>query len=188
MVENTAVEKRLFLSWCHRDKKAKKKLVKLLEPHLKTLRGVNVEWWEDSDIRIGENWRLTILANLEKCDYGVLLLSPEFLASKFILDEELPWFVGEHAAKGALPVGLEPVLLDGSRELAGVDRHQVFTDNQGRFFTETSGKARKRFAADLATAIHKRIMSEPDEAATGDDVRTPVNGNGQKPTGKTKQQ
>jgi hypothetical protein len=67
--------------------------------------------------------------------------------------------VGEGATKGALPVGLKRVPLDGSRRLAGVDDYQIFRDAGGRFFTETRGAVRERFVLGLATAIHERIMS-----------------------------
>ena len=154
------IEKRLFLSWCHSDRAAKDALVEPLLQQLRILRGLDVRWWEDSHLLIGEQWRRAILGSLEKCDYGVLLLSPAFFGSQFILDEELPWFVGERAIKGALPVGLKRLPLDGTRELAGVDRHQIFTDDQGRFFTETRGAVRERFALGLASAIRERIMSE----------------------------
>jgi TIR domain len=153
------IVKRLFLSWCHADRQAKDALTALLTPNLQILRGVDLQWWEDSDIRIGEDWRRKILARLDECDYGVLLLSPGFYASRFITEDELPHFVGEVAVKGALPVALKRVPLDGSRDLHGVDRHQIFTSG-GRAFAELSGSGRDRFAVDLATAIRARVLAD----------------------------
>lgn len=83
-----------------------------------------------------------MLARLDGCDYGVLLVSPAFLGSTFILEEELPRFVGESATKGALPVALKRVPLDGSRQLSGVGDHQIFRDAEGRCFSETRGPDR----------------------------------------------
>jgi hypothetical protein len=164
-VKEAAVARRigrsLFLSWCHADRAAKDALVKPLLDNLRILNNVELRWWEDSHIDLGEDWRRRILARLSECDYGVLLLSPGFFASRFITDHELPAFVGPHAVKGALPVGLKPVPLDGTRRLHGVDRHQIFTlTPAGRFFTETRGADRERFALDLATAIQKRILGD----------------------------
>lgn len=153
------ISKSLFLSWCHADRTAKDALVRRLTHNLGILSGVELRWWEDSHINIGEDWRRRILARLRECDYGLLLLSPGFLASGFITEQELPAFVGPRAVKGALPVGLKPVPLDGTRTLHGVDRHQIFTlGPAGRFFTET--RDRDRFGADLATAIRERILSD----------------------------
>jgi hypothetical protein len=153
--------RRLFLSWCHADRTAKDALIQPLVANLRILNGVEVRWWEDSHINIGEDWRRHILARLGECDYGLLLLSPGFFASEFITEDELPAFVGPGAVKGALPVGLKRVPLDGTRTLHGVDSHQIFTlGPAGRFFTETRGAARERFALDLATAIQKRMLGD----------------------------
>lgn len=151
--------RRLFLSWCHADQRTKDALTALLTPNLRILRGVELQWWEDSDIHIGEAWRRRILARLDQCDYGVLLLSPGFYASAFITEHELPHFVGDLAAKGALPVALKQVPLDGSRDLHGVDRHQIFTDG-GRAFAQLRGSDRDRFAVNLATAIRARVLAD----------------------------
>ena len=153
------VVKHLFLSWAHADQRAKAALTALLIDNLSILSGVDLRWWEDSHLRIGDDWRRRILARLDECDYGVLLLSPAFYASTFITDHELPRFAGDVAVKGALPVALKPVPLDGSRDLHGVDRHQIFTAD-GRAFTETRGHGRERFVLDLATAIRARVLAD----------------------------
>ena len=157
----SATGKRLFLSWAHTDRAAKDALVGPLTDNLRILRGVRFTWWEDSHLLIGDQWRRALLARLAACDYGVLLLSPAFFASDFIRAHELPRFVGEGADKGALPVGLERFPLDGSRELHGVDRHQIFTaPGSGKFFTQTRGHAGRQFAQDLATAIRNRVVAD----------------------------
>jgi hypothetical protein len=153
------VAKHLFLSWAHADQRAKDALIGLLATNLRILSGMDLRWWEDSDILVGEDWRRRILARLDECDYGVLLLSPAFYASGFITGQELPRFIGDLATKGALPVALKRVPLDGSRDLHGVDRHQVFTMN-GRAFDELRGNGRERFALDLATAIRARVLAD----------------------------
>ena len=156
-----AMPRRVFLSWCRTDRAAKESLVAPLLDHLRILSGVEVLWWEDSDITLGEEWHRRIVASLEGCDYGLLLLSPAFLASGFIRAEELPWFVGPDAVKAALPVMLKRVPLDGSRQLHGVDRHQIFTDpRNGRCFTETRGAGRERFVVELASAIQRRMLGD----------------------------
>jgi hypothetical protein len=159
MAESTV--RTLFLSWCHTDRQAKQALVEPLMENLRILSDVELRWWEDSHINIGEVWRSHILARLGECDYGLLLLSPGFFASEFITTHELPPFIGPGAVKGALPVGLKRVPLDGTRALRGVDRHQIFTHRpSGRFFTETRGADRERFVIDLATAIRERILND----------------------------
>lgn len=148
---------RLFLSWCHEDRSAKNALVEPLRTQLKILGDVTIRWWEDSHLALGEEWRRGLVARMAECDYGVLLLSPGFLASEFIVNEELPCFVGPHAVKSVLPVGLKRVPLDGTREWRGIDRHQIFT-HEGRWFAETRDGTRDRFVTALATAIRARVL------------------------------
>lgn len=147
----------LFLSWCRRDAEAKKALLGLL--HLGGLAGVHISWWEDSHLLLGEDWRRRILARLDGCDYGLLLLSPGFFGSRFILEEELPRLLGPGVDK-VLPVMLKRVPMDGSRDLHGVDTRQIFLGSGGRCFTETRCAGRERFVLDLATKMRERVLSD----------------------------
>jgi hypothetical protein len=147
----------LFLSWCRQDAEAKEALLGLL--HLDGLAGVCISWWEDSHLLLGEDWRRRILARLGGCDYGLLLLSPGFFGSRFILEEELPRLLGPGVDK-VLPVMVKRVPMDGSRDLHGLDARQVFFGSGGRCFTETRGAGRERFALDLATKIRERVLSD----------------------------
>jgi TIR domain len=147
----------LFLSWCHQDAEAKEALLSLL--HLEGLAGVRISWWEDPHLLLGEDWRRRILARLDGCDYGLLLLSPGFFSSRFILDEELPRLFGPGVDK-VLPVMLKRVPMDGSWDLHGVDARQIFLGPGGRCFTETRGAGRERFALDLATKIRERVLGD----------------------------
>jgi len=153
----TLVRACLLLSWCHQDAEAKKALLGLL--HLNGLAGVRISWWEDTDLLLGEDWRRRILARLDGCDYGLLLLSPGFFDSRFIREEELPRLFGRAGDK-VLPVMLKRVPMDGSRDLHGVDARQIFLGSGGRCFTETRGAGRERFALDLATKIRERVLSD----------------------------
>lgn len=147
----------LFLSWCHRDAEAKEALLGLL--HLDGLAGVRISWWEDSHLLLGEEWRRRILARVQGCDYGLLLLSPGFFSSSFIRTEELPRLLGPGVDK-VLPVMLKRVPMDGSRELHGVETRQIFLGPGGRCFVETRGAGRERFALELATKIRQRVLSD----------------------------
>ena len=155
----------LFLSWSHQDLALKEDLVGRLAPNLKILGDVRISWWEDSHLLLGEDFGSAITDELEGCDYGVLLLSPSFFASSFVTTYELPPFVGPAADKGALPVALRPVPLDGSRELHGIEQKQIFR-YRGKAFGELSGAGRDGFAVGLATQIRRRVLH--DWRANGD--------------------
>lgn len=135
----------------------KEDLVRRLTPSLSILSGLVVGWWEDSHLLIGEDFRSAIVGELGSCDYGVLLLSPSYVASRFVTKYELPRFVGRAADKGALPVALRPLPLDGSRELRGIEQVMIFR-YRGKAFSELSGAGRDAFASELATQIRRRIL------------------------------
>lgn len=149
----------LFLSWSHADLALKEDLLRRLTPNLSILRGLRIHWWEDSDLLVGEDFRSAIVSELGRCDYGVLLLSPSYIASAFVTRYELPRFVGPSADRGALPVALRPLPLDGSRELYGIDRLMIFR-HRGKTFSELTGAGRDAFASELASEIRRRFLRD----------------------------
>jgi hypothetical protein len=64
--------------------------MELVRKHLKPLERLGrVLAWDDRQIVPGSKWRGEIRSALEDARAGILLVSPDFLASDFILDEEL---------------------------------------------------------------------------------------------------
>lgn len=83
-----SVERRhVFMSYSHADTAWVQKLEKVLAPLLRS-REVTV-WW-DRDIRPSEKWKEEIDAALAGARVALLLVSPSFLGSEFIMDHELP--------------------------------------------------------------------------------------------------
>ncbi len=147
----------LFVSWAHDDKAAKETLLATLA--FDALSGVRLTRWEDSDLLLGADWNKEILTRLADCDYGLLLVSPKFLASSYIRDTELPRLLGPGRGK-VMPVMLKQVPLDGSFDLRGLAARQIFTGAGGRAFTQTAGPNRERFAMDLAGQIRRRVLAD----------------------------
>jgi hypothetical protein len=148
---------RLFLSWAHRDARAKEDLVPRLTDQLALLSGVSFEWWEDSHLQCGEELGEEIRRSIDGCDYGLLFLSPAYFRSTFIGQHELPRFIGPTADKKALPVMLTQLpAFDGTRNYRGVEKRLVFS-LYGKGFTQFSG-GRDEFAEKLATEIRRRVL------------------------------
>src|SRR5262249_23317517 len=76
----------VFISYSHRDRDWLDRLQTLLKPYTRQ----NLKIWADPYIEVGNDWRRDISAALARACVGVLLVSPDFLASDFIYDEELP--------------------------------------------------------------------------------------------------
>src|SRR5688500_5970149 len=98
--------KNVFVSYSHLDDDLSDKVV----THLKTLdQFVRVSLWIDhAQIRIGDRWGPEIDKALAAADLAVLLISPAFLASKFITEHELPRLLKRREQHG---LRLAPILL-----------------------------------------------------------------------------
>lgn len=66
------------------------RFVKMLEPER---RGLGLDVWVDRAIATGREWRPEIAAAIARADVALLLVSPDFVASPFILERELPALV-----------------------------------------------------------------------------------------------
>jgi hypothetical protein len=75
-----------FISYSHQDQKWLERLNQMLVP---LVRG-GLAIWSDQRIRPGDDWRQAIEDELAKATVAILLVSPAFLASEFIHNNELP--------------------------------------------------------------------------------------------------
>src|SRR5271166_4045675 len=94
----------VFISYSRRDRDWLEWLLIFLKPYTRR----NLKVWADPYIEVGGEWRRNVSQALSRSRIGVLLVSPHFLSSDFIHNEELPPLL-EGAGAGAIT--LVPILI-----------------------------------------------------------------------------
>lgn len=99
--------KTVFVSYSQVDKEYLERLNIHLKPFEK--RGL-IDLWSDTKIKAGEKWKERIERALDNSAIAILLISADFLASDFIIDNELPPLLkaAENKGKIILPVIIRP--------------------------------------------------------------------------------
>lgn len=106
----------VFISYAHTDNESSEPSKRWLDRLLEHLEPLNfqeqVQSWSDKDIEIGANWQSSIQLSLEEARAAVLLISPAFLASRYIRNSELPVLLKNASNKGLviIPIILRPSL------------------------------------------------------------------------------
>ncbi|HJQ35426.1 MAG TPA: FxSxx-COOH system tetratricopeptide repeat protein [Pyrinomonadaceae bacterium] len=106
----------VFVSYAHSDNESpdpsKRWLNRLLEQLQPLVLQNRVGAWSDRQIEAGEQWDGSIKAELAAANVAVLLVSPAFLASKYIRNSELPALLMNAMNRGGtvIPVVVRPCL------------------------------------------------------------------------------
>lgn len=150
-----------FVSYAHKNHQLAESFVDELMDMLRPSKAYEYVKWMDSAIVVGDQWQKQILDARDRCTFGLLLVSPGFLSSGFIGENELPHYVGEGRA-ASIPVMLSKVDFQ-LHDLKGLEELQIFR-YMGRRYTEPraygeckSGNPRKEFVYSLFQAIEKKL-------------------------------
>lgn len=156
---------RLFVSYAHRNAQLAAGFLDRLDDVLAPSRRYAYSRWSDHNLLIGDDWDVAIKHAMQACDVGLLLISPSFLASRYITQEELPGLM--NANKPVLPVMLQPVDFD-RHDLKGLQAKQIFRlqyegFSEPRAYGDCKGARRESFVLALFGQIEAKLDQQFDQ-------------------------
>ena len=146
---------RVFVSYSHHDAE----WLARIRVHLRPLeRRQLIEFWDDTRIRPGSEWRAEIETALESAACAIVLVSPHFLASDFCTTEELPRLLRGARERGVtvIPVIISPCRLD---EMSPIFAFQAINP-PSRTLSEMAGPECDRILVRLAEAVEHSVNRE----------------------------
>ncbi len=146
--------RKVFVSYSHKDAK----WLERLRVHLTPLeREGIVDLWDDTKIKAGMQRGEELQIAIDSSTVAVVLISADFLASKFIVEHELPKLLQRAKSGGTtiLPLIVSPCLFVGS----GVDIFQSINAPDKPLIAMTSSE-RERTLVKLAEIISKELTGE----------------------------
>ena len=146
---------RIFVSFATRDQASVKELVRLLRTTWGQQRTHKIEFWQFDDtanggIVSGEPNEERIRQEMANCPLGLILLSPDYMASDFIKRVELPTYFPRQRSKHPVLVNLRNSGPSARHLAPGMDKDYIFPPGGGSFddCKEDAG-CRERFAMAL---------------------------------------
>lgn len=91
------IRNRVFMSYCHDDREWADRVRTYLKP---LAEAKIIDLWDDTRIEFGEEWRDEIHQAVDTSSVAILLLTPDFLASDFIMRDELPMLLKARSRDG----------------------------------------------------------------------------------------
>ena len=148
-----------FLSYTRADQTDIERFFEVLNSLLKIFPKYDSDLWQDTAILPGEKWREEIDTALKTSRFGLLCVSPNFLAKSFFTNDELPSLL---AKSMVIPVGIQRISFSGDMDLKGLEDRQLFHDKKGRSFDACGrGPSRRSFAEDLFKKIGALLEKYP---------------------------
>jgi hypothetical protein len=89
---------RVFVSYSHKDEDEKDRLL----THLGVLRPSLIEIWSDDQLVAGDEWEVELSRVIKSARVAILLITADFLTSKFILQEEVPRLLQRRKKEGLI--------------------------------------------------------------------------------------
>jgi small GTP-binding protein len=153
LVKDETTPLKVFISYAHRDEEFKDELVTMLA--VLQRRGV-IDGWQDRRIEAGDEWNNSIQDAMNDCDLALLLVSPDYLASRFIQKGQQPTLLQRREEKGqrVIPIIVRPCTWQSEPALK--DLQALPKDGKAVVMFSKNSGARDQVWADIATVIERQ--------------------------------
>jgi hypothetical protein len=143
---------RLFISYSHKDREILDRLL----VHLRPLeREELIDAWTDTRLEAGSDWKKEVRDALERARAAILLVSADFLASDFIVKNELPPLLENAERKGTtiIPVIVQPCRYTRDSSL----RHLQAVNDPNRPLMGLSSVDQERLLDNIAAMVEQAM-------------------------------
>ena len=159
-------QKKIFISFAVKDDEYVTQLIETIETYLKIIDSViKVEFWKyNQQVLAGEKFNDEIDKAIKECEYGLLMLSENFLASDFIQANELPYYTessSKDVSKKAIPLFIRKV--DYSYAAMDKIKEQTIILSRGKDYVSCKDEEKNSFAEEVANQIVKIIKKSTSE-------------------------
>ena len=152
---NTGLRTKIFISYAHAAEKETGWVARMRTHLLGLAQESDFEVWDDSRIEPGERWKEEISRAVDQARVAVLVLTADFLASKFIRDAELPSLLEAADAEG-----VSILCITGSRvHLSGLAER--LTDYQ---FVNPLEQPLQELGAPEREAVYEKLVAAVERA------------------------
>lgn len=160
----------VFISYSHRDRKYLKELL----VHLKSLEQYGqISIWSDEKIVPGTDWQKAIKQAIEKASVAILLISPDFVASEFIRENELPPLLQEREDKKKLEV-IPVILRRYYTKNANLARFQALNDPK-KPIAGLPPTMRDEWWVKVAKAVDDAVKRQKSSSSANEDAQPEQN-------------
>lgn len=146
---------KIFISYSHRDRE----WLSRIKVHLKALtnEGLAIDVWDDSRIKSGQKWQEEIEKALNEAAIAILLISADFIASDFIIKNELPPLLKGAELKGTKII---PVIISPSRFIQNksLSIFQSINDPKEEVLSDLPNNKQESIYVRLASVIDEYVM------------------------------
>jgi hypothetical protein len=148
-------QKTIFISYSRHDSAWLRRLRDHLDP---LLAGTTIKPWDDSQLEAGEEWESVIQNAIYNSCAAVLLVSPNFLATKFVTTLELPLFLAAAKERGMLILWM--LVADCSWQSNWFSAYQALHSPM-QPITSLDGSRCEEALFEIAKGIFSAVSSQP---------------------------